>query len=213
VLTSNLTHPGAFHYAHETGVWTWSEQTYALHGFAPGDVVPTLELMLMHQHPDDRAQVEAFLAEVMTSGERGSLWHRVVDAGGAVHQVVTTVAGEVDESGRLHGITGQLVDVTEEVRRVTSRHVDEALELISRSRPTIEQAKGALMVTYGIDADEAFGLLRRYSQLRNIKVRDVARMLVENLGHDGGLPSDERVALDECAQEIRRPELLENPGA
>jgi hypothetical protein len=212
-LTSNLDHSGAFHYADETGVWTWSEHTYALHGFAPGDVVPTLELMLIHQHPDDRAEVEAFLAEAMQSGGRGSLWHRIVDAGGGVHQVVTTVAGEVDESGRLRGVAGRVVDVTEAVRRTTSHDVDEALELISQSRPTIEQAKGALMVTYGIDADEAFALLRRYSQLRNVKVRDVARLLVENLGRDGGLATDERTALDQCAHEIRRPELLENPGA
>jgi PAS domain S-box-containing protein len=38
----------------------------------------------------------------------------------------------------------------------------------------IERAKGALMVTYGLDADEAFDLLRFHSQTRNVKLRDIA---------------------------------------
>ena len=79
------------------------------------------------------------------------------------------------------GVSGFLVDVTEAVRRTTAREVDEAMELMSQSRPAIEQAKGALMVTYGLDPDEAFLLLRRYSQQVNVKVRDVARNIVEAL--------------------------------
>ena len=54
---------------------------------------------------------------------------------------------------------------------------------MSQSRPAIEQAKGALMVSYGLDADDAFLLLRRYSQHVNVKLRDVARAVVEALPH------------------------------
>lgn len=40
--------------------------------------------------------------------------------------------------------------------------------------PAIEQAKGALMATYGLTADAAFELLRFHSQSRNTKLRAIA---------------------------------------
>ena len=44
-----------------TGVWWWSPETYRLHGFEPGDVVPTTALVLAHKHPDDRERVRQIL--------------------------------------------------------------------------------------------------------------------------------------------------------
>ena len=46
------------------------------------------------------------------------------------------------------------------------------------SRSVIEQAKGVLMAREGIDADDAFALLRRESQNRNVKLRDLAADVV-----------------------------------
>lgn len=45
------------------------------------------------------------------------------------------------------------------------------------SLPAIEQAKGALMVTYGLTADQAFDLLRFHSQHGNVKIRAIAAHL------------------------------------
>ena len=52
-----------------------------------------------------------------------------------------------------------------------------ALEGTLATLPAIEQAKGALMATYGISADAAFALLRFHSQTRNVKVRAIAAQL------------------------------------
>lgn len=43
---------------------------------------------------------------------------------------------------------------------------------------SIEQAKGMLMSYYGISADTAFTVLRRWSQNSNVKLRDLAAQLV-----------------------------------
>lgn len=47
------------------------------------------------------------------------------------------------------------------------------------SRKLIGQAQGVLMERYALDQDRAFALLRRYSQDSNVKLRDVAQMVVD----------------------------------
>ncbi len=49
------------------------------------------------------------------------------------------------------------------------------------SRAVIEQAKGMLMTQRGYSADEAFNVLRRSSQHRNIKLREIAGVVVDSL--------------------------------
>ena len=45
--------------------------------------------------------------------------------------------------------------------------------------PIVEQAKGILVAQTGCTPDEAFELLRSASQRSNVKLRDVARKIVE----------------------------------
>ncbi|MCA1006908.1 GAF and ANTAR domain-containing protein [Rhodococcus hoagii] len=51
----------------------------------------------------------------------------------------------------------------------------EALE----SRDTVGQAKGILMEKFSVDAEHAFGLLRKLSQERNVQLYEIARKLTE----------------------------------
>ena len=180
MTTSDPGLTGSFHYARATGAWTWSDTLYTIFGFEPGDVVPTLDLILVHQHLEDRADVEAELDEAVATGAPFSLWHRIRDAHGNTRQVVMVGAGDFADDGGLQGFSGYLIDLTEAVRRTTSREVDEAMEQMSQSRPTIEQAKGVLMSRFRLTDDEAFALLRTYSQHANVKVRELARTVVES---------------------------------
>jgi GAF domain-containing protein len=47
------------------------------------------------------------------------------------------------------------------------------------SRAVIEQAKGVLMTREGIDADAAFDRLRTWSQTRNVKLREIAKEVMD----------------------------------
>jgi ANTAR domain/PAS fold len=201
VTTSIPGSTGTFHFSRGTGTWTWSEQVYAIYGFAPGAVLPTTQLILAHQHPEDRAEVEQVLEDAFETGTPHTLWHRIRDAHGNTRQVVMLGAGEFAGDGALVGFSGILVDLTEAVRRTTAREVEEAMELMSQSRPAIEQAKGALMISYGLDPDRAFQLLRSYSQRTNVKLREVARNVVDALV-DRDLPLGSRATWDELAADL-----------
>ena len=61
-----------------------------------------------------------------------------------------------------------------------ARTLSENLEQAMQSRSTIEQAKGIIISTMAVDADEAMQVLIRQSQDQNIKLRDLAVEIVQN---------------------------------
>ena len=68
-----------------------------------------------------------------------------------------------------------------ELEKLRRAVLDESLPDLFEARAAIEQAKGALMVTYGVDADQAFKLLLWRSQQTNTKLRALAAQLVSEL--------------------------------
>jgi AmiR/NasT family two-component response regulator len=67
--------------------------------------------------------------------------------------------------------------------------VEEYLQQALASRSTIDQALGVLMAQNHCTRDEAFGILRRASQNRNVKLRDVAAAVIHRFtGHPAEPP-------------------------
>ncbi len=76
-------------------------------------------------------------------------------------------------------LTGPVGTALTNARRFAEvRSLADQLEGALTSRAVIEQAKGVLVSRQAVDADTAFALLRRESQRRNVKLRDVATELV-----------------------------------
>ncbi|MDV8009449.1 PAS domain-containing protein [Rhodococcus sp. IEGM 1318] len=123
-----------------------------MHGYLPGEVVPATELLLSHKHPDDRCYVAQTLNAIRTSGEPFSSRHRIVDMKGVTRSVIVVDDSIMDESGTVTGSSGFYIDVTETLDRTVKESVDEVVDEINSSRGAIEQAKGMLMIVYGISA-------------------------------------------------------------
>ncbi|PXX59739.1 ANTAR domain-containing protein [Nocardia tenerifensis] len=64
------------------------------------------------------------------------------------------------------------------------------------ARAVIEQAKGALMLVYGVDAEQAFRMLRRRSQATNVKLRALAAQLIAELPSLDLAPPELRAKVD-----------------
>lgn len=68
-----------------------------------------------------------------------------------------------------------------------SRRILGELQQKLESMPAIEQAKGILMARFSLDAQRAFSLLVRWSQVNNVKLRAVSDSLVSAAGDAAAL--------------------------
>lgn len=169
---------GLFRRELDTDRWTWSDEVYRMHGFAPGEVVPSTGLVLSHRHPDDRSDLEGALAGAAEDGGAFSCVYRILDACGTA-KVLGIVGGRgLDGEAPGVAVEGYFVDLTESHREAVDREATAAIEASSLSRSTIEQAKGVMMAALGVSENQAFAVLRRFSNDSNVPVREVADHLV-----------------------------------
>jgi hypothetical protein len=171
---------GRFRYDLATQQWWWSDETFHIHGFEPGEVVPTTTLVLAHKHPDDRARVAQILESASATGEPFSSVHRIMDARGRQRTLTVVGQGRRDPATRqVRALVGYFVDVTAAVRARADEEASASIRASAASRACIEQAKGIIAFVLAVDVDEAFELLRRTSNDTNVAVRDVAGQVVE----------------------------------
>lgn len=154
--------------------WVWSDAVALMHGYQPGQVQPTTELLLSHKHPDDRAEVAEILQRVQEGGLFSSR-HRIVDAGGRTRWVVVVSDRMVDSSGTHIGTQGYYIDVTAGLQSDITVAMTDMVE----SRAVIEQAKGILKAAYSIEDERAFEILKWRSQSTQMKLKDVAARFVK----------------------------------
>ncbi|BBZ34646.1 PAS and ANTAR domain-containing protein [Mycolicibacterium confluentis] len=179
---------GSFRFWFLSQRWEWSDRVARMHGYEPGTVTPTTELLLSHKHPEDRQHVQELLDKALHSGGSFSSRHRFIDTAGQEHAVLVLADRMVDDRGAVVGTEGYYVDLTPTVDQAR-RDALETLPGMFRSRAAIEQAKGMLMLVYRIGADQAFELLQWRSQHTNTKLRTLATQVVaaasaEDLGSD-----------------------------
>jgi PAS domain S-box-containing protein len=167
-----------FYFADER--WEWSPQVERMHGYEPGTVNPTTDLVLSHKHPDDYGKVAATLEEIRRTAGAFSTRHRIVDTRGEVHHVIVVGDQLFDDKGGVIGTHGFYVDVTPSLKEAQEEFVSEQVAEIAEARAGIEQAKGMLMLIYRINADSAFELLKWRSQETNVKLRVLAEQIVKD---------------------------------
>jgi PAS domain S-box-containing protein len=192
-----LQHIGWYRFYFVDERWEWSQEVELLHGYQPGTITPTTELVLSHKHPDDYAHVAATLDDIRRSHRPFSTRHRIITTQGDTRDVVVIGERLHDNNGEVVGTQGFYIDVTPSDQERASS-ITEALAEITENRAAIEQAKGVLMYVYSIDAAAAFELLRWRSQESNVRLRALAEQLlvdVRTLERDADSPPS-RAAFD-----------------
>jgi hypothetical protein len=170
---------------------------FALHGLRPETAEPCTEVLLHHQHPDDRTRTLEALTGACTAGRPFTLQSRIVRADGEQRTVVLLGEPELEPSGGVSAVEGVCIDVTGSVSppaeseriRALEAEVDQ-LKAAMASRATIEQAKGILMLLTSCGEQVAFDLLAHISSHTHRKVRDVAQSITESAHGTAKLPDD-----------------------
>lgn len=176
--TNGIQRVGSFRFLYEGERWEWSDEVAVLHGYSPGEVTPTTALMAEHKHPDDRAHFEAMVAEMLTNHAPFSSRHRIIDTRGRIHPVTVIAHTIYDADGRAIGTEGFYVDLSGSVDESVKERVDAEVLNFRTSRASIEQAKGMLMLVYGVTEDRAIDVLKWRSQQENVKVREIADTII-----------------------------------
>lgn len=197
VSGSSLEQIGRFRYDLPSDSWVWSDEIYAMYGFGAHEVVPTTALMIAHQHPDDRAGSTESVLATLRSGRPFASRHRILDSRQIERLIVTVGTAEPDSAGMIQQVDGFMIDITGSFQRDLAESTNAAVEAAGASRAAIDQAKGALMLVYGMDDDAAFELLKWYSQRSNVKLRGLAETLVSAASQGMPMSGDSRRRLDE----------------
>ena len=162
--------------------WEWDDDVYRIHGYRPGEVEPTTDLIMRHKHELDRERVEETVHDALEDGAPFNIYYRIL-VGDEERRVVLVGEGEYDEgrvpTGKVDRLVGYYLDLTPEMQAETTAAADAAVAASAATRDTIEQAKGILMLGYGLDPDAAFAMLKWWSRNRNVKVREVAERLIQ----------------------------------
>src|SRR5271156_2318104 len=79
---------GSFRYIVRKDRWEWSDEVARMHGYRPGTVTPTTDLVLAHRHPDDNATVGDLILQVYRQGTAVTSRNRIVDCRGNERLVI-----------------------------------------------------------------------------------------------------------------------------
>jgi PAS domain S-box-containing protein len=111
-----------------TGQVTWSAQLYEIYGLKEDQFAGTPEAFLARVHPDDRATLEAAIAEAMRTGQGFRIDERIVRPDGEIRHLQSS--GEVirDHQGKVTQMLGICQDVTEQKKSIAAlRESEETL--------------------------------------------------------------------------------------
>ncbi len=97
---------GSFRFYLDGQRWEWSDPVARMHGYHPGEITPTTELLLSHKHPDDQPQVAALFDKMIDGGEPFSSKHRIIDTERRIHHVIVVGDRMLDKNNQVVGTSG-----------------------------------------------------------------------------------------------------------
>ena len=188
---------GRFRGRPDADQWEWDEHLEAILGYPGHEGSVSLPTLLQCVVEDDRPLAADAFQAAIDHGDPVRVSCRLHTADCTVRSVLITADLSDDDPHELSmfalprttrmaaatgpWLVGHVIDLTTLRLGAARAAANHAVTEAAKHRAVIEQAKGMLMLTYRIDADTAFQLLRRHSQNTNTKLHDLAAHLVSHV--------------------------------
>ncbi len=151
----------------ETGEVRWSDNLFRIYGLEPGAIIPSLEFVFDHVHPEDLERVRAGVSGARDDGLGPPFEFRYRGPEGSVRHLRAAVAAHGHEDGGSSWTAGVVQDVTEQNWAVQEIEVHSA---VSRALAEWEH------FTAGAE-----GLLRRFGEVLDYELGVLWRVAGEQL--------------------------------
>lgn len=96
-----------------TGQHSWSDETFRMIGYEPGEIVPGFESFYDIVHPDDLERIKENYSRVIDGAPEGASDFRIIDKKGNLKYISGKIQVDRDEHNRPVRIAGFILDVTE----------------------------------------------------------------------------------------------------
>jgi PAS domain S-box-containing protein len=133
-LAQQVARVGTFDWDIQTGVNTWTPETEALYGLAPGSFGRTEAAFEQLIHPEDRDQVLRWVERALETGAPGEGEWRTVWPDGSVHWIAARWQVLRDRHGKPVRMTGINMDISERKRSEELRASEAALREADRQK-------------------------------------------------------------------------------
>jgi ANTAR domain/PAS fold len=172
---------GSFRFLIDGERWEWSDEVARMHGYQPGTVVPTTELVLSHKHADYKPAVTALIDNMIRHGQPFSSRHRIIDTHARIHVVVVVGDLLLDDTGEAIGTEGFYIDITDSYESDVQRRIGHASKALAADRAVVERARGILMYVYDFTAEDALSALRWRSRETGFDLRVFCELFVREV--------------------------------
>jgi PAS domain S-box-containing protein len=117
----HLAHLGSWEADLLTAVHKWSDESFRLYGYQPGEVQPGYDLFISHIHPDDVEGLKNSLELALAKLDEYEHSYRIVDKNGQQKYVTSKLVITRDSEGKPVHLRGFLLDITQQkeyIRRI-----------------------------------------------------------------------------------------------
>jgi len=112
-----LAHFGSWQVDFLTGRHKWSDETYRIFGYEPGDLQVTYETFLNHIHPADRQSLKKAIDETILHGDSYPCEFRIIDKTGKVKHILSNLQVKRNRERVAIQLSGFNLDITEQKRQ------------------------------------------------------------------------------------------------
>jgi PAS domain S-box-containing protein len=108
-----LAHAGIWVWNVQTGEVEWSDEVFRMFELDPKEYHPEIDSIMGRFHPDDRRLREELTRRITENREQYTFEARIRSPSGNIRYLLTTSEGDFDDQGRLIGMSGIVIDITD----------------------------------------------------------------------------------------------------